>query len=148
MFKPPSPNRLHFHFLRPHLPDRAVGRSFTLIPQLVFVSLPHPPRASGRHEVSCCVLKNCNMHLRWRFHRNAGTHHERTWIMHDASEPTHPVYHDCWTHISLIPVATIAPACCSILLWIVGLGRGGVACSSTVLFLTFRMSPSAREACW
>ncbi len=105
-----------------------------LIPKSVFVSLPQPLCAFRLHEVSGCVQKNCNMHLRWRFHRHAGTHHEQAWIMYDASEPTHPVYHDCWTYISLIPVATIAPELCSIL--------AGRACGSTMWPLTLRMSPS------
>ncbi len=105
-----------------------------LIPKSVFVSLPQPLCAFRLHEVSGCMQKNCNMHFRWRFHRHAGTHHEQAWIMYDASEPTHPVYHDCWTYISLIPVATIAPELCSIL--------AGRACGSTMWPLTLRMSPS------
>lgn len=125
---------IDFYFPQPHLLDCTVGRSFMLIPKSVFVSLPRPLHAFRLHEVSCCVQKNCNMHLRWRLHRHAGTHHEQTWIMYDASEPTHPVYHDCWTYISLIPVATIAPVCCSIL--------AGRACGSTMWLLTLWMSPS------
>ena len=53
-----------------------------------------------------------------------GTHHERSWIMYDASEPTHPVYHDCWTYISLIPIVRGAQ-CCSVLVDCAGLSRGG-----------------------
>lgn len=68
----------------------------------------------------CCMSKIC----RWQIILwHAESKHEHSWIMHDASEPKLPVYHECWTYISVIPVASRAPECCSMLVDCARLGR-------------------------